>query len=72
MALAFVALISAFLVLAKPPTRPVCPITSDTNIVFYGETGFGGVGTLSRSWVIHFLDWWKAQDPSIKYVELDI
>ena len=36
-----------------------CPINDDTNIVFYGETGFGGVGDLSRSWTIHFLDWWN-------------
>ncbi len=48
-----------------------CPIKSDTNIVFYGETGNGGVSTLSKSWVIHFLDWWKQQDTSIKYVILD-
>jgi len=64
-------LLAAFAVAAKPPTQPVCPIKSDTNIVFYGETGWGGVGDLSRSWVIHFLDWWKTQDPSINYVELD-
>lgn len=55
---------------AKPP-RGECPIQSDTNIVFYGETGWGGVGTMSKSWIIHFLEWWKQQDPSIKYVELD-
>jgi len=48
-----------------------CPIKSDTNIVFYGETGNGGVGTISKSWVIHFLDWWKQQDTNIKYVILD-
>ncbi|MBI3623067.1 hypothetical protein HY212_03230 [Candidatus Pacearchaeota archaeon] len=55
---------------AKPPVG-VCPIQSDTNVVFYGETGFGGVGDLSKSWITHFLDWWKQQDPSIKYVILD-
>ena len=53
-----------------PPTNP-CPIQADTNVVFYGETGFGGVGDLSRSWITHFFDWWKQQDPSIKYVILD-
>ena len=47
-----------------------CPIQQDTNIVFYGQTGWGGVGTLSRSWVIHFLDWWESYDSSINYVEL--
>jgi glutamine amidotransferase-like uncharacterized protein len=57
-------------VTAKKPV-PTCPIQSDTDVVFYGDTGFGGVGSLSRSWVIHFLDWWKTQDPSIDYVELD-
>ncbi|MFC1682013.1 hypothetical protein ACFL0X_00135 [Nanoarchaeota archaeon] len=48
-----------------------CPIEENTNVVFYGQTGFGGVGDLSRSWVIHFFDWWEQQDPSINYVELD-
>jgi glutamine amidotransferase-like uncharacterized protein len=62
------AIFSLTTITAKPPA---CPITSGTNVVFYGETGFGGVGTLSRSWIIHFLDWWKSQDPSINYVELD-
>jgi len=64
--------ISIVFVTATPrwKTNP-CPINSDTNIVFYGETGFGGVGTLSRSWVIHFLNWWEQQNPSINYVELD-
>ncbi len=47
-----------------------CPIQPDTNVVFYGETGTGGVGTISKSWVIHFLDWWKSSDSSIKYVIL--
>lgn len=59
-----------FVSAGKVPANP-CPISSDTDIVFYGETGFGGVGTLSRSWVIHFLDWWKTQDSSISYAELD-
>ncbi|MFA5856910.1 MAG: BPL-N domain-containing protein [Candidatus Pacearchaeota archaeon] len=57
-------------VLAKPPSVPTCPINSNTNVVFYGETGFGGVGDLSRSWIIHFLDWWKLQDSNIIYQEL--
>ncbi len=65
------AVFALILVSAKPPTQPVCPITSSTNVVFYGQTGFGGVGDLSKSWVTHFLDWWKAQDPSINYVALD-
>jgi len=56
---------------AKSLSANPCPISSSTNIVFYGETGFGGVGIPSRSWIIHFLDWWKAQDSSINYAELD-
>jgi len=48
-----------------------CPIKDTTDVVFYGDTGFGGVGDLSRSWIISFLDWWKLQDPSLDYVELD-
>jgi hypothetical protein len=59
------------LVLAKPSASNPCPIKSDTNVVFYGETGFGGVGDLSKSWITHFFDWWKQQDPSINYVILD-
>ncbi len=53
------------------PSQGVCPITSNTNIAFYGQTGFGGVGDLSKSWVTHFLDWWKQQDSSISYAALD-
>ena len=55
---------------AKPSANP-CPITSNTNIVVYGDTGFGGVGSLSKSWITHFLDWWKAQDLRVNYVFLD-
>ena len=71
--LGFVLLLGLSLfVSAKPPWKePSCPIQTNTNIVFYGETGFGGVGDLSRSWMIHFLDWWKTQDSSINYAELD-
>ncbi len=70
MTLILVVIISANFVSARPPVNP-CPIKSDTDIVFYGETGNGGVGTPSRSWMIHFFDWWKSQDPSISYVELN-
>lgn len=56
---------------AKPNKLPSCPIQEETNIVFYGETGRGGVGTPSRSWMIHFLDWWQQQDSGINYAELD-
>ncbi|OIO80895.1 hypothetical protein AUJ84_02375 [Candidatus Pacearchaeota archaeon CG1_02_32_132] len=48
-----------------------CPIMSDTNVVVYGETGFGGVGVPSKSWITHFMDWWEQQDSSINYVFLD-
>ncbi len=55
---------------ARPKWKDPCPINSDTNVVFYGETGFGGVGDLSKDWIISFLNWWEQQDPSINYVEL--
>lgn len=58
------------LVFAAPKTG-TCPITASTNIVAYGDTGFGGVGDLSKSWLTHFLDWWKTQDSSVNYVFLD-
>lgn len=63
-------LIFSSFVVAPPSWKQQCPINSNTNVVFYGETGFGGVGTPSRSWMIHFLDWWESYDPSINYVEL--
>ena len=63
---AFAAVVSE----AKPPANP-CPITSSTNIVVYGDTGLGGVGSLSKSWITHFLDWWKTHDSRVNYVFLD-
>ena len=62
---------SVSVILAKPPNTSSCAIQENTNIVFYGETGRGGVGTPSRSWMIHFLEWWQEQDPGVNYVELD-
>jgi len=59
------------LAFAKPSVVNPCPIKSDTDIVVYGDTGFGGVGTLSKSWISHFLDWWKIQDPTLSYVFVD-
>ncbi len=53
------------------PRAGACPIQQDTQIVVYGDTGNGGVGVPSRSWIGHFFDWWKTQDPSLKYVFLD-
>ncbi len=47
-----------------------CPITTSTNVVVYGQTGTGGVGDLSKSWMTHFFDWWKSQDPSVNYMFL--
>ncbi|MGV8152430.1 MAG: BPL-N domain-containing protein [Candidatus Nanoarchaeia archaeon] len=61
----------AAFVAAKPPTQPVCPITQSTNVVVYADTTFGGVGSLSKSWITKFMDWWKTQDPGINYVILD-
>lgn len=48
-----------------------CPINQSTNIVAYTQTGLGGVGDLSSQWIVAFLDWFKSQDASLDYVELD-
>ncbi|MDP2926412.1 MAG: hypothetical protein Q8N99_08595 [Nanoarchaeota archaeon] len=69
--LVLISIAAVNVVLAKPLTQSVCPILSDTNVVIYGDTGFGGVGDISKSWITHFMDWWKSYDPSIKYVFLD-
>lgn len=60
---------SIFVFAKGPPNK--CPINSETNIVFYGETGIGGVAVNARSWTIHFLDWWEQQDSGVNYIELD-
>ncbi len=63
--------LSAF-VIAKPKWKDTtCPITAETDIAFYGKTGFGGVGDLSKSWITHFLNWWKGYDSGVDFVELD-
>lgn len=48
-----------------------CPIKSDTEIVIYGDTGTGGVGALSKSWIGHFMSWWQGYDSKVKYVFID-
>ena len=53
----------------KDPPAPTCPITSDTDIVFYGENRFSAVGDLSESWINHFLSWWD--DLSYKSLHLN-
>ncbi len=55
---------------AKPGGTTACPIATGTDFAVYGQTFKGGVGTSSRSWMAHFFDWWKAQDPSVDYVFL--
>ena len=55
---------------AKPGGTTACPITPGTDFAVYGQTFKGGVGTSSRSWMAHFFDWWKAQDPSVDYLFL--
>jgi len=47
---------------AAPPAT--CPITSNTDFVYY--TG-SGASTLSQSWMNHFLTWWKQQDPTVDF-----
>lgn len=44
-----------------------CPIKGSTNFVYYSGSG---ATRLSQSWMVHFLDWWKTQDPTIEYVDL--
>jgi glutamine amidotransferase-like uncharacterized protein len=51
--------------LAKPAAS--CPITQNTDFVYYSGSG---AGSISQSWMVHFLDWWKAQDSSINYMDL--
>src|SRR3989344_2656154 len=53
------------------PKPGACPIQQDTQIVVYGDTGTGGVGGPSKSWITHFFDWWKLQDVGVKYVFVD-
>lgn len=44
-----------------------CPINSTTDFVYYSGSG---ASSLSQSWMVHFLDWWKAEDQSIEYMKL--
>lgn len=44
-----------------------CPIDDATDFVYYSGSGATSV---SQSWMVHFLDWWKAQDPAIDYQDL--
>jgi glutamine amidotransferase-like uncharacterized protein len=67
----FFVLMLLVMVSAKPPKTNACPISSNHNIVVYGDTGFGGVGDLSKSWIQHFFDWWKTQDSRVSYVFVD-
>jgi glutamine amidotransferase-like uncharacterized protein len=69
MRLVFVAVIA--LIIAQLAFAGACPVNSGTDIAVYGQTGTGGVGDLSRSWMVHFFDWWKAQDASLDYAMLD-
>jgi glutamine amidotransferase-like uncharacterized protein len=57
------------LVVAGVQARPSvsCPIRSTTDFVYYSGSG---ASSLSQSWMVHFLDWWKAQDSSIEYLKL--
>src|SRR3989344_5816421 len=69
--LSLAVLLGGIFLVSAAPKPSACPIQSDTNIVIYGDTGTGGVGSLSKSWITHFMDWWKTQDPNVKYVFLD-
>lgn len=45
----------------------LCPIAQTTDVVIYGQTLKGGVGTSSKSWMTHLFTWWQAQDPNLHY-----
>ena len=55
---------------AKSTGGTTCPIAQGTDFAVYGQTFKGGVGSSSRSWMAHFFDWWKAQDPTVDYLFL--
>ena len=65
MALVLVANLIAVNAYARPAVS--CPIKSTTDFVYYSGSG---ASSLSQSWMVHFLDWWKVQDPTIEYVKL--
>jgi glutamine amidotransferase-like uncharacterized protein len=44
-----------------------CPVKDSTDFVYYSGSG---TNSISQSWMVHFLDWWKAQDSNIGYQEL--
>jgi hypothetical protein len=54
----------------EPGGTSPCPIVQGTDFAVYGQTLQGGVATSSRSWMTHFFDWWKAQDPGVDYLFL--
>lgn len=58
-------LTSMSMAIAAKPVK--CPIKSTTDIVYYSGSG---ASSLSQSWMVHFLDWWQAQDSSIEYMDL--
>jgi len=59
--------LSLFAVNAHAKRVISCPINSTTDFVYYSGSG---ASSLSQSWMVHFLDWWQAQDPSIEYMKL--
>src|SRR3989344_4396635 len=69
--LTLVVVFSVMVMAAPKPRGDPCPIKVDTNVVMYGDTGFGGVGDLSKTWMVNFLNWWESYDSSINYVILD-
>jgi glutamine amidotransferase-like uncharacterized protein len=70
--LIFLAITAIFMLSGSVLTYALtCPIQSDTNIVVYTDTGAGGIGTSSKSWMQHFFGWWQSADPNIKWVEIE-
>lgn len=68
--LGLIFIVFVLVLVSAAPKPATCPITSSTNIVIYGDTGFGGVGTLSKSWMTQFFNWWDLQDSRVNYIFL--
>jgi glutamine amidotransferase-like uncharacterized protein len=65
--IAFVLLTNLVAVDAYAGRAVSCPIKGSTDFVYYSGSGATSV---SQSWMVHFLDWWKAQDSTIDYMDL--
>ncbi|MCP4693021.1 MAG: hypothetical protein GY859_33575, partial [Desulfobacterales bacterium] len=46
-----------------------CP-SNGTVFAIYTTTGTGGVGDLSKAWILNFFEWWEDQDGGVTFAEL--